>query len=123
MNAAKMILEARQARRVLAPLGAAAPADAPAAYAVQRELADMLGAVPPGGFKIGATTRQMQEYLGLSGPAAGFVPKTSLNASGLSVPFADFIGVGVECEVAVRLGADLPPAPAPPNAPVKRWRR
>lgn len=111
MDAVEMIWAARQARRVLAPLGAAAPADAQAAYAVQRQLAEMLGAVPPGGFKIGATTRQMQEYLGLSGPAAGFVPKTSLNASGLSVPFADFLGVGVECEVAVRLGADLPPGP------------
>ncbi len=110
-----MILEARQQRRVLAPLGAAAPADVAAGYAVQRQVADRLGAAPPAGFKIGATTKQMQEYLGLSGPAAGFVPKASLNPSGLEVAFADFIGVGVECEVAVRLGADLPPGPCTPE--------
>lgn len=115
MEAAKMILEARRAGRVLAPLGAAAPADAAAGYAVQRQVAEMLGAVPPAGFKIGATTQQMQSYLGLTGPAAGFVPAGSLNPSGLSVPFADFLGVGVECEVAVRLGADLPPAPCTPE--------
>jgi 2-keto-4-pentenoate hydratase len=111
MDAAGMILAARRARRVLAPLGAAAPADIAAGYAVQRQVAEMLGTVPPGGFKIGATTRQMQEYLGLSGPAAGFVPATSCNPSGLDVAFADYLGVGVECEIAVRLDADLPAGP------------
>jgi 2-keto-4-pentenoate hydratase len=110
-----MILAARRERRILAPMGAAAPADVEAGYAVQRRVAEMLGAVPPAGFKIGATTRQMQEYLGLSGPAAGFVPASSLNASGLEVAYADFVGVGVECEVAVRLGTDLPAGACTPE--------
>ena len=111
MDAAELILAARRERRILAPLGSAAPADIAAGYAVQRQVADLLGAQPPGGFKIGATTKQMQDYLGLSGPAAGFVPKSSLNPSGLELAFVNFLGVGVECEVAVRLGADLPPGP------------
>ena len=110
-DAAEIILEARRTRRILAPLGALAPADAAAGYALQRRIADRLGAVPPAGFKIGATTRQMQTYLGLDGPAAGFVPATSLRPDGAALRFADFVAPGVECEVAVRLGRDLPPGP------------
>jgi 2-keto-4-pentenoate hydratase len=53
----------------------------------------------------------MQAYLGLAGPVAGFVPAASLNPSGTAFRFADFVAPGVECEVGVRLGADLPAAP------------
>lgn len=107
-QAAELIIEARKAGRILGPLGAAAPPDVAAAYALQHEIATALGAVPPAGFKIGATTKQMQAYLGLAHPAAGFVPAASLNADGFSAPYAGFLGLGVECEVGVRLGADLP---------------
>lgn len=110
-DATRLILEARKGRRILAPLAAAAPANVAGGYAVQREVAEALGAVPPAGFKIGATTKQMQDYLGLTHPAAGFVPGPSLNADGFTAPFASFIAVGVECEVGVRLGADLPFGP------------
>ena len=109
--AADAILAARRAKSMLEPLGDAAPADAAAGYALQRRVAERLGAVPPFGFKIGATTRQMQEYLGLSGPAAGFVPRESLRPDGAALRFADFLNPGVECEVAVRLDRDLPPGP------------
>lgn len=108
MDAAELILEARRAKRVLAPLGAAAPADLDAGYAVQRRIAERAGAVPPFGFKIGATTKQMQDYLGLSGPAAGFVPATSPHEDGATLRFADFLHPGVECEVGVRLARDIP---------------
>ncbi len=110
-DGADTILAARRARRALEPLGDAAPADPAAGYAVQRRVAERLGAVPPAGFKIGATTKQMQAYLGLSGPAAGFVPRENLRPDGAALRFADFIGVGVECEVGVRLGRDLPFGP------------
>jgi 2-keto-4-pentenoate hydratase len=110
-SAAEAILAARRARRILAPLGAAAPADVEAGYAAQRELAAALGAVPPAGFKIGATTKQMQAYLGLSGPAAGFVPAEGLQARQGRFRFAEFIAPGVECEVGLRLGAELAPGP------------
>ncbi|MGG5809723.1 2-keto-4-pentenoate hydratase [Falsiroseomonas sp. CW058] len=109
--AAAAILAARQGRQVLLPLGAAAPADAEAGYAVQHEVAQALGAVPPAGFKIGATTRQMQAYLGLSGPAAGFVAREGLHASPARLRFAELLAPGVECEVGLRLGADLPAGP------------
>ena len=91
-EAAEAIIEARRARRVLAPLGALAPATPEAGYAIQKEVALRLGGLPPAGFKIGATTKQMQSYLGLSGPAGGFLPKSGLRAtpSGLAV-----VGVGL----------------------------
>jgi 2-keto-4-pentenoate hydratase len=115
-KAAEAILAARRAKRILEPLGAEGPATAEQGYAVQREVAEALGAVSPAGFKIGATTRQMQAYLGLSGPAAGFVPAASLHADGAAFRFADFLNPGVECEVGVRLAADLPVAPCPREA-------
>ncbi len=105
------ILAARREKRQLAPLGAAAPASAEAGYALQRQVAERLGAVPPAGFKIGATAKQMQDYLGLSGPAAGFVPRSSLNPNGATLRFADFQNPGVECEIGLRLGRDLPAGP------------
>lgn len=112
MNAAAdAIVAARRERRLLAPLGAAAPADFAAGYAVQHAVAAALGAIPPAGFKIGATTKQMQDYLGLTGPAAGFVPRSSVNANGSEFRFADFFNPGVECEIGVRLGQDLPVGP------------
>jgi hypothetical protein len=60
------ILAARRGKTILAPLGAAAPVDETAGYAVQRAVAEALGAIPPAGFKIGATAKGMQAYLGLS---------------------------------------------------------
>ena len=110
-QAAAAILGARRARRILLPLGDAAPADVAAGYAAQREVAAALGAVPPAGFKIGATTKQMQAYLGLAGPAAGFVQAENLQAESGRFRFDDLIAPGVECEVGLRLGADLPAGP------------
>ncbi len=109
--AAAAILAARQARRFVIPLGAVAPRDVAAGYAVQKEVAAALGAIPPAGFKIGATTKQMQAYLGLTGPAGGFVPAAGLQSSPARFRFADLIAPGVECEVGLRLARDLPAGP------------
>lgn len=79
--------------------------------AVQMALAALAGAQPPHGFKIGATGRRMQEYLGLSGPVGGFMVATGVQATGARFRRADYIQPGFECELAVRLGQDLPPAP------------
>ncbi|WP_431283959.1 2-keto-4-pentenoate hydratase [Humitalea sp. 24SJ18S-53] len=110
-DAASLILQARRARRMLAPLEALAPNTPAEGYAIQVALAGLMGDVPPAGFKIGATTAQMQAYLGLTGPAAGFVSAAGLHASGARLRFADFVNPGVECEIALRLGRDIAPAP------------
>ena len=115
-QAAAALHQARQQRTQVAPLPAAiAPRTEAEGAAVQRALAQRAGATPPGGFKIGATARRMQEYLGLSGPAAGFMAIGDLHRSGASVRFADHIRPGVECELAVRLARDLPPGPCTPE--------
>ena len=111
-HAAAALHEARQGRRLVEPLPSAiAPGTVAQGAAVQRALAHRLGAARPGGFKIGATARRMQEYLGLSGPAAGFMATGGIHASGAVLRFADFQRPGVECELAVRLARDLPPGP------------
>jgi 2-keto-4-pentenoate hydratase len=83
--------------------------------AAQRELAGLQGAARPAGFKIGATARRMQEYLGLSGPAAGFMTASGLHGSSSTLAFESFFRPGVECELAVHLARDLPPAPCTPE--------
>lgn len=79
--------------------------------AAQLALAELGGHTAPAGFKIGATAKRMQDYLGLTGPAAGFMAGSGLHRSGAVLRFADFIEPGVECEIVVRLAKDLPPGP------------
>jgi 2-keto-4-pentenoate hydratase len=111
-KAADALHEARLRRTQIAPLAAAiAPRTEAEGAAVQFALAQRAGAASPAGFKIGATARRMQEYLGLSGPAAGFMAAGNLYRSGATVRFADYLRPGVECELAVRLVRDLPPGP------------
>ena len=111
-RAARALLDLRAAgarlERLDPPLG---PRSETEGAAAQRALARRLGADPPAGFKVGATARTMQEYLGLSGPAAGFIAASGLHASGAALRHADFTRPGVECELAVRLARNLPPAP------------
>ena len=79
--------------------------------AVQLERARRAGAVPPAGYKIGATTKRMQEYLGLDAPAAGFMLTANLLPSGARIPYASLRGPGAECEIGLRLAHDLPAGP------------
>jgi 2-keto-4-pentenoate hydratase len=108
-KAAAALHEARQRRAQVVPLPAGiAPRTEAEGAAVQHALAHRSGAGAPGGFKIGATARRMQEYLGLSGPAAGFMAIGNIHRSGATLRFADYVRPGVECELAVRLARDLP---------------
>ncbi len=111
-DAAAYLESARRERRPLARLpDGIAPRDLIEAAAAQRELARRLGVASPAGWKIGATSRRMQDYLGLTGPGAGFIAPDNLHDSGTEIAFAGLYRPGVECELAVRLGADLPPGP------------
>ena len=115
--AAAALHDVRQRRTHVAPLAAGiAPGTEAEGAAVQHALAHRFGAVPPAGFKIGATAKRMQEYLGVSAPVAGFMAVGNLYRSGATVRFADFVRPGVECELAVRLARDLPPGPCTPEA-------
>jgi 2-keto-4-pentenoate hydratase len=108
--AAIALRDVRRARGLVLPLPASiAPRTEAEGAAAQLALAQLVGAVPCEGFKIGATGKRMQEYLGLSGPAAGFMQSATVFRGDGSVRFADCVKPGVECEVAVRLARDLPP--------------
>jgi 2-keto-4-pentenoate hydratase len=107
---AAALRDIRRARKLVSPLPAAiAPRTEDEGAMAQFALARLCGAVPCAGFKIGATGRRMQEYLGLDGPLAGFMHADTVFRDDGAVRFADCIRPGVECEVAVRLARDLPP--------------
>lgn len=110
LPAARELLRLRQSRALVARLDPAiAPATEVEGAAVQFALARLMGAEKPAGFKIGATGRRMQAYLGVGAPIGGFMRAEDVHRGRAILPFAGFIRPGIECEVAVRLGRDLPP--------------
>src|SRR3954462_10026293 len=116
LAAAKAIAAARRGRNSLAALSAdLAPADEAEGYKVQRAVHDLLlpqvGSLV--GYKIGCTSAVMQEYLDIPHPCGGGVFAKGVHDSGASLAFKDYVRVGVECEIAVRLARDLAPGEAP----------
>lgn len=115
--AAEALMAARDAWQPAGPLPAGiAPRDEAEAAAVQQVVAERRGALPVGGFKIGATGTRMQQVLGIDHPCGGFMAKADIHRSGVALRHAGFRNMAVECELAVRLGADLPPGPTTPQA-------
>jgi 2-keto-4-pentenoate hydratase len=111
-KAAIWLRDARTRRERLQSLPAGlAPRTVEEGVAAQQALAGLGGNARPAGFKIGATAKRMQEYLGLAGPAAGFMAASGMHANGAVLRFADFTQPGVECEIVVKLAKDLPPGP------------
>ncbi len=95
------------------------PADEAAAYAVQRKVHERLAGARYGrriGWKIGCTTPVMQTYLGIPNPCGAGLFEGTKHRSGATIAAADFRHVGIECEIAVRLGRDLPARSAPYRA-------
>ena len=116
LAAARTIASARRHRTPLPPLDAeVAPRDEAEGYLIQAALADLLspdfGAQV--GYKIGCTSAVMQEYLDIPHPCGGSLFARGVHESGASLRQVDFVRVGVECEIAVRLARDLAPSAAP----------
>ena len=107
---ARLFDEARQARRLANLSPEVMPHTIEDGASVQVAMAQLRGDTVAG-FKIGATTKAMQTYLGLPGPAAGYIAATGVHPSGARLSYADFYNPGIECELAVRLGRDLPAGP------------
>jgi 2-keto-4-pentenoate hydratase len=116
LAAAKTIATARRSRAPLAALPPElAPTDEAEGYRIQRALhALMLPQVGPlVGYKIGCTSAVMQQYLDIPHPCGGGVFAKGVHDSGASLHFGDYVRVGVECEIAVRLARNLLPTEAP----------
>jgi 2-keto-4-pentenoate hydratase len=116
LEAARIIATSRRNRAALKALPAeAAPRDEAEGYQVQRAVHDLMlpatGALV--GYKIGCTSKVMQDYLDIPHPCGGSVFARGVHASGVGLRAADYVRVGVECEIAVRLARDLSPTEQP----------
>ena len=116
-RAAALLAQNRiQGRQLPALPDAIRPASEQSAYAVQFSLREELiraGSGDLAGYKIGATSRVMQDYLDIHNPCGGGVLANGAYASPAEVKHDSYVHPGVECEIAVRLAADLPAEVAP----------
>jgi 2-keto-4-pentenoate hydratase len=114
--AAETIAAARRSRTPLERLAADIAPDTEAdGYLIQDAVHELLASDFGArvGYKIGCTSAVMQQYLNIPHPCGGGVFASGVHDSGVSLRTKDFVRVGVECEIAVRLARDLAPTEAP----------
>jgi 2-keto-4-pentenoate hydratase len=115
-EAARYLDEAHRSRARYQNLPEAiAPTNFEEAYAAQEALWALweprLG--PIAGRKIAVTTKVMQALMGIDHPCGGAIFSSRIHKSPARIVKADYVNVRVECELAVRLGRDLPERAAP----------
>ena len=104
------LLTGRLERLTVSPLSESTPdLTLEQAYALQRQLEEALIARGERvvGYKVGFTTRALQERHGLTEPVLGFLLASGVFGSGDAVPLSRFVAIGVEVEVAFLLKRDL----------------
>ena len=112
---ARELLRQHGAREQCRPLpGELRPQDMDHAYATQEafvrlRLAERGGRIA--GWKVALTSQVMQQLCRVDQPLAGCILSDRVHQSGIAQRAADWLRVGVESEIAVRLGRDLPPGP------------
>ena len=111
-GAAALLVGSRLSGAMLGPLPPPlVPAGEDTAYQVQRAAGGLLSAAGYGrqaGWKIGCTTEVMQQYLGISSPCAGRMFQARVWHGRHAFAVHPPRRLGVECEIAVRMGSDLP---------------
>jgi 2-keto-4-pentenoate hydratase len=87
-----------------------APRTVDEAYAAQEAVARLWAASrgPVAGLKIATTTKIMQQLMGIDHPCGGMIFANRIHQSPAKIDKAGFVSLVVECELAVRLGRDLP---------------
>jgi 2-keto-4-pentenoate hydratase len=114
---ARHIFEGHERRRRFERLrGDLAPASLAEAYEVQDEVHRLFREAGWGelaGHKIALTSKPIQELCGVDQPAGGAIFARTVHVSPATVRLADFMHLGLEFELGMRLGADLPPSRAP----------
>jgi 2-keto-4-pentenoate hydratase len=112
-EAAALLAQERLDHRLIHELpDALRPPDEPTAYRIQQLVHERLTAAGLGplvGHKIGCTTPVMQAYLSIPNPCAGQIFATTAHRGVGWFTHHREVRLGVECEVAVELGGDLPP--------------
>jgi 2-keto-4-pentenoate hydratase len=108
---ARALHQARRDRVPVAPLTGDRPEmTAAEAYAIQRRLVELLQADGAGevvGYKLGLTSRAMQEQLGIDQPDYGPVLAAGVHPDGVQVDLDRLLQPKVEAEIAIVLGAPL----------------
>lgn len=93
-----------------------APSNEQEAYAIQEaflgRVAETRG-TEVWGYKIAYTNAIMRERAGIEGPCSGLILASGVHDSGVTLNRNDYLRLGIECEVAVRMGANLPSSGAP----------
>jgi len=115
-RAKELFAQHRSRERFVPFAGGLALPDLAAAYAVQESYVALRRAYEGSkvaGWKIGLTSQRMQALLGIDSPIAGAILDSQVLDSGAAVARADYVHLGLETEIAVRLGRDLPAAGAP----------
>ena len=92
-----------------------APTTIAEAYQVQEAFLDLLGTSrgPLGGYKIAYTSDALRRLRGIHSPCAGGMFATTIQDSPATFRSADYVKLAIECEVAVRIGTEVPVAQAP----------
>ena len=114
---ARHIFEGHERRRRFERLrGDLAPASLSEAYEVQDEVHRLFQEAGWGelaGHKIALTSKPIQELCGVDQPAGGAIFARTVHASPATVSIGEFMHLGLEFELGLRLGADLPASGAP----------
>ena len=85
------------------------------AYAIQAEIvarALRAGSDSIAGYKVGLTTAKMQAFCGVNEPIAGRIFQSGVRASGATLRKSGFHRLGIESEMALRVGKPVPPLSA-----------
>lgn len=116
VQAARFLLEEHRTHKPFGPIPAPfAVRTLDEAYATQEEFHALLAAThgPIAGYKIALTTPVMQHMVGFHEPVSGAILTQTIQQSPCIIRSTDYGHLGVECEIAVRLEADLPIPQAP----------
>ena len=71
---------------------------------------------PVGGYKIALTSTAIQELVGLNEPCGAAIFASTIHQSPADITLSDFVRLGLEFELAFRMGKDVPAAGAPYDA-------
>jgi 2-keto-4-pentenoate hydratase len=118
VQAAQFLREEHRTRNPFGPIPASCAArSVDEAYAMQEAFHALMAAThgPVAGYKIALTTPVMQQMVGFHEPVSGAILAKTIQHSPCTIRSNDYGRLGVECEVAVRLDADLPVMPTPYN--------
>jgi 2-keto-4-pentenoate hydratase len=118
-HAADMLLAEHRANTRFKPFGREqGPANVADAYDIQRHYVGLLRAEhgDPIGYKVGLTSKPMQQFCGIDHPIAGVVLGKREYRSGATIQRADFGRLGLEFEIAVRIASNVPATASPMTA-------